>query len=283
MTQFDTKYSGLNTIQSSLLQFRRDNIEHFVRDWRSRIFSESVIIGIQSAAITITSQVFRRENEVQPTVPIVPAFFHFAWFQFVIRTNRLSCIFENVEVMFFAISMIASISAHCPKRCTGTIAFVFGVMAASIAFGSIVKVSGIDIHQYRLQFEQKRSPSSGYIGEVSSDHFITRLKIHHSNLQGICTHWHRGSHVLLQGIFQLCLERILLPTINKRCWMHHTQNSLIYFSLYFLILTNKVNHLDFSHSFILKACEGINYLAQSWACTQVENTIEFNYKLLILN
>jgi hypothetical protein len=32
--------------------------------------------------------------------------------------------------------------AHCPKRCTGTIAFVFEVIAASIASGSIKKDPG---------------------------------------------------------------------------------------------------------------------------------------------
>ncbi len=43
---------------------------------------------------------------------------------------------------FAAIAIIAAISAACPYRCTGTIAFVFGVMAFSMATGSILNVLG---------------------------------------------------------------------------------------------------------------------------------------------
>ena len=37
---------------------------------------------------------------------------------------------------------MAVISAGCPNKCTGMIAFVFGVIAASIAFGQILNVRG---------------------------------------------------------------------------------------------------------------------------------------------
>ena len=45
--------------------------------------------------------------------------------------------------LYFSASLfIACISAACPKRCTGIIAFVLGEIAASIACGSILKVLG---------------------------------------------------------------------------------------------------------------------------------------------
>ena len=38
-------------------------------------------------------------------------------------------------------AIMASISAACPYKCTGTIAFVLGVIAFSIAFTSMQKVA----------------------------------------------------------------------------------------------------------------------------------------------
>ena len=42
----------------------------------------------------------------------------------------------------FATSMMAGISASWPKRCTGTMALVRGVMAASTSFPVVLKVAG---------------------------------------------------------------------------------------------------------------------------------------------
>ena len=57
----------------------------------------------------------------------------------------MACALSSItnKLCFDAIFIIASISAHCPNKCTGTIAFVLGVIAASIAAGSMVNVLGL--------------------------------------------------------------------------------------------------------------------------------------------
>ncbi len=56
----------------------------------------------------------------------------------------MACALSSItfKLCLAAISIISSIGAVCPKRCTGTMAFVLGVMALATAAGSIIKVSG---------------------------------------------------------------------------------------------------------------------------------------------
>ena len=46
------------------------------------------------------------------------------------------------RLCFSAIAQMAGMSAHWPYRCTGMMALVLGVMAASIFFGSMQRVLG---------------------------------------------------------------------------------------------------------------------------------------------
>ena len=56
----------------------------------------------------------------------------------------MACALSSItnKLCSLAISRIASILATCPNKCTGTIAFVFGVIASFNAFISMLKVSG---------------------------------------------------------------------------------------------------------------------------------------------
>ena len=60
----------------------------------------------------------------------------------VLRAVSLRRVLDDDEPVAAAISMIGSMSAIRPCRCTGMIALVRGVIAASISAGSIVQVTG---------------------------------------------------------------------------------------------------------------------------------------------
>ena len=86
---------------------------------------------------------FDGKKDVHPTLPIVPLFgfslpcstpFHCAPIAWALSST-------TYRLCFAAISIMRPIFAHWPNRCTGTMAFVRGVMASSIFWGSILNVS----------------------------------------------------------------------------------------------------------------------------------------------
>jgi len=73
----------------------------------------------------------------QPTVPIEPA-----WRPLYFDPMDCAASSMTNRLCFLAMAMIGSMSAICPNRCTGMIALVRGVMAASIFVASMLNVSG---------------------------------------------------------------------------------------------------------------------------------------------
>src|SRR5215510_1521139 len=91
------------------------------------------IIGYDHSAFAIRTEVLSRIEAEAAHVPQAPG-----PTPFVLGTVRLTGILDHREAASPAISRMGSMSAGCPYRCTGTIAFVFSVMAASMEFVSIL-------------------------------------------------------------------------------------------------------------------------------------------------
>ena len=71
-----------------------------------------------------------------------------------------------------AMALIASMSAHWPKRCTGMIALVFFVIAFLILAGSMLNVFGIDVHEDRLGARPRDAAGRGEERERRADHLV---------------------------------------------------------------------------------------------------------------
>ncbi len=108
----------------------------------SHFFSNTIIISKYGTSVAIASQIFGWEERSCSYKTNCPGLFCSTVIKKIVCTCCLSCIFNNNDVRITCNSMILSISAHCPKRCTGTITLVFGVKAFLIFPAEMLYVKG---------------------------------------------------------------------------------------------------------------------------------------------
>ena len=92
----------------------------------------------------------------------------------VFCTMSLRRVLDHDEPVAASDSMIGSMSAISPCKCTGKIAFVRGVIAASIKAGFIVQETGIDVDEDRLGAAIKNRCGRGDERHRYCDHLIAR-------------------------------------------------------------------------------------------------------------